>query len=79
MGVYLVGMASPVIPQIKVLLDLDGIAREAAERIVVASRRAIDERGEFSIALSGGKTPKRLFELLAGRTVPLAGRLGRRC
>jgi 6-phosphogluconolactonase len=54
------------IPEIKVLPDAAGIAREAAERIVVSARHAIDARGEFSIGLSGGSTPKALYELLAG-------------
>ena len=54
------------IPEIKVLPDATGIAREAAERIVVAARHAIEMSGEFSIALSGGSTPKALYELLAG-------------
>jgi 6-phosphogluconolactonase len=53
-------------PEIKVLPDPAGIAREAAERIVVAARQAIETSGEFSIALSGGSTPKTLYELLAG-------------
>ncbi len=54
------------IPETKVLPDPAGIAREAAERIVVAARQAIQTGGEFSIALSGGSTPKTLYELLAG-------------
>jgi 6-phosphogluconolactonase len=53
-------------PEITVLPDPAGIAREAAERIVVAARQAIETSGEFSIALSGGSTPKTLYELLAG-------------
>jgi 6-phosphogluconolactonase len=37
----------------------------AADEIVQASNYAIAERGRFSIALSGGSTPRTLFTLLA--------------
>jgi 6-phosphogluconolactonase len=53
-------------PEIKVLPDAAGIAHEAAERIVAAANRAAEDGRSFSIALSGGSTPKALFELLAG-------------
>jgi 6-phosphogluconolactonase len=38
---------------------------DAAEFILNATNRAIDDHGFFTIALSGGSTPKRLYELLA--------------
>ena len=38
---------------------------EAAARVVTAARRAMGERGRFTLAISGGSTPLRLFELLA--------------
>jgi 6-phosphogluconolactonase len=53
-------------PEIAVLPDGAGIAREAAERIVAAAGDVIAQDLNFSIALSGGSTPKALFELLAG-------------
>ncbi len=52
-------------PQIKVLPDPAAIAADAAERIVAAFREAIDSFDEFSLVLSGGSTPKALYELLA--------------
>jgi len=52
-------------PEIKVLPGPAGIATEAAERIVRAAEEAIALAGRFRIALSGGSTPKLLFELLA--------------
>src|SRR5262245_42858163 len=55
----------PTSPEIKVLPDAAAIAHEAAERIVKLSEEAIEERGRFSIALSGGSTPKALHNLLA--------------
>ncbi len=57
-----------ITPEIKVVRDGDAIAREAADRIVEQSRSAIAHQGKFSIALSGGSTPKVLFSLLASDT-----------
>ena len=51
--------------EIKVVPDVAGIATEAAERIARAADQAIAERSRFSIALSGGSTPKALHALLA--------------
>jgi 6-phosphogluconolactonase len=52
-------------PEIKVLPDPPSVAVEAAERIVNYCRESIDDHGTFSIVLSGGSTPKALYELLA--------------
>lgn len=51
--------------EIKVVPDAKAVAAEAAERVAQASERAIAEAGRFSIALSGGSTPKALYALLA--------------
>jgi 6-phosphogluconolactonase len=48
-----------------VVADGAALAREAAERIVTASAAAVKAKGSFSIALSGGSTPKVTFGLLA--------------
>lgn len=37
----------------------------AAEEVVRAAHEAVTERGQFTIALSGGSTPKNLYNLLA--------------
>jgi 6-phosphogluconolactonase len=50
----------------RVFADPEAIAVAAARRVVELAREAIDERGAFSIALSGGSTPRRVYELLAG-------------
>ena len=44
--------------------NVDDLAREAAGRVVESAHRAIQARGRFSIALSGGSTPRRLYQLL---------------
>lgn len=45
--------------------DLATLSRNAAERFVLLARQAIAARGRFSIALSGGATPRPLYTLLA--------------
>jgi 6-phosphogluconolactonase len=51
--------------KILILNDASQVARAAADRFVELARAAIDERGRFSVALAGGSTPKRAYELLA--------------
>jgi 6-phosphogluconolactonase len=50
---------------IQVVADGNALAREAAQRIITASKQAIAKKGKFAIALSGGSTPKITFGLLA--------------
>lgn len=45
--------------------DLAEISRKAAELFVQISRLAIQHNGRFSVALSGGNTPRALYSLLA--------------
>jgi 6-phosphogluconolactonase len=45
--------------------DAPGVARAAADIIVADARGAIAERGVFTLALSGGSTPKTLYTTLA--------------
>ena len=52
-------------PEIKVLPDPPGVAEEAAVRIVQAAEEAIALSERFTLALSGGSTPKLLHQLLA--------------
>jgi 6-phosphogluconolactonase len=52
-------------PQIKILPDGPSLAREAADRVVRWAKQFIDEHHRFSIALSGGSTPKALYQILA--------------
>ncbi|MET0649366.1 MAG: 6-phosphogluconolactonase [Pyrinomonadaceae bacterium] len=46
--------------------DAESVARAAAARIAELARESIEARGRFAIALSGGSTPRRVYELLAG-------------
>jgi 6-phosphogluconolactonase len=52
-------------PTIQVVADGAAVAATAAERIIHLADAAIASRKMFSIALSGGNTPKGLFQLLA--------------
>jgi 6-phosphogluconolactonase len=51
--------------EIVVFSDPEAVAREAAQRFVHQAVAAIDVRGRFSVALSGGNTPGALYRLLA--------------
>jgi len=45
--------------------DLDSLSQSAARRISALAAEACAARGAFHIALSGGSTPRRLYETLA--------------
>lgn len=54
--------------------DHEAVSRAAAELIIATAHRALERSGRFTIALAGGSTPKRTYELLAAdpfwRAVP---------
>lgn len=52
-------------PEIRVLTTPQELFEVAAEEVVHDANEAVKERGRFTIALSGGSTPKSLFNLLA--------------
>src|SRR5947209_18544171 len=52
-------------PNVQVFDDPEQVAREAAGLFVRLSVEAVSTRGAFSVALSGGSTPRRVYELLA--------------
>jgi 6-phosphogluconolactonase len=51
---------------IRVYPDLESLSKAAAALFVREAGSAISARGRFSVALSGGGTPGRTYELLAG-------------
>jgi 6-phosphogluconolactonase len=51
--------------QVQVVADASALARAAAELVVTASKSNCEKKGSFSIALSGGSTPKAMYALLA--------------
>lgn len=46
--------------------DPEAVARAACDLVRACARGAVAARGLFTIALSGGSTPRRLYRLLAG-------------
>ena len=53
-------------PILRVFPDAESVSRAAAEEFVRRASDAVAARGRFTVALSGGSTPKRLYELLVG-------------
>ncbi len=47
--------------------DLEALSGAAADELIELARTAIAARGRFHVALSGGSTPRRLFQVLAAR------------
>ena len=52
---------------IRIFNDLEGLSQAAAELFTELAGDAIAQHGRFSVALSGGNTPRRLHELLASK------------
>jgi 6-phosphogluconolactonase len=56
--------------RIEIVKDSEDLATVAAEHVLLIAKSAIEKRGSFTLALSGGSTPKRLYELLASADRP---------
>lgn len=52
---------------VEVLADAESLAERAVEVVVASAAVAIDERGLFVWAVSGGTTPRRMLELMSER------------
>ncbi len=52
-------------PNIRIFEDLNELSAAAADLWVESAREAVQERGRFLVALSGGGTPMNLYRLLA--------------
>jgi 6-phosphogluconolactonase len=52
---------------IRVYPDLESLSQAAAALLVAQANLAVAARGRFSVALAGGATPRRTYELLATR------------
>lgn len=52
--------------RVEVLPDAEAVAERGAEHISETAERAIAERGSFTLAVSGGRTPAPMFERLVG-------------
>ena len=55
--------------ELRILADANAIAQTAAAEFLEAAKEAVREKGSFSVALSGGSTPKALYGLLMSNPV----------
>lgn len=55
----------PVRREVRVYPDLEALSRAAARDIAAFLREAVAQLGRCRVALAGGRTPRRLYELLA--------------
>jgi len=58
---------------IETLADADAVARRAAQEIASAAREAIESRGRFTVAFSGGRTPAAMLRALATESLVWEG------
>ncbi|WP_243371757.1 6-phosphogluconolactonase [Geotalea sp. SG265] len=58
----------------KICSDLEDLSQTAAEVFAAEARRAVKTSGRFTVALAGGSTPRRTYEILShppyGKMVP---------
>jgi 6-phosphogluconolactonase len=59
-------------PPIEILPEPAAVARRAAELVLEHARRAVAERGVFTFAVSGGRSPWAMFGELSGLDFPWA-------
>lgn len=52
-------------PELRIFQDSERLSRHAANLFIEKSNKSIRERNRFLVALNGGGTPTRLFQLLA--------------
>ena len=50
---------------VRVLENAEAVSRQVAADFVECAREAVARRGGFTVALSGGSTPRRLYQILA--------------
>ena len=56
--------------EVEVFEDSDAVARKAAAIISAEARSAVAARGRFIMAVSGGRTPWLMLQVLAGEDIP---------
>ena len=61
--------------EIEILDDPEAMTRRAAEEFVRLAEDAVRAKGRFTVALSGGSTPRGLYTLLASEGAPYRSRV----
>jgi 6-phosphogluconolactonase len=56
--------------RVDVRADADEVAREAARLIAAVARTSVTDRGRFTLAVSGGRTPWKMLAALAAEEMP---------
>jgi len=59
-------VAESVAAELVVAAGIDALSAEAARRMTALVAAAMAQRGRCTVALAGGKTPERLYRLIAG-------------
>jgi 6-phosphogluconolactonase len=59
--------------KVEVFADADSVAQQAAALVAAEARAAVAERGNFVMAVSGGRTPWLMLRALAREDVPWEG------
>ncbi|HYX89985.1 MAG TPA: 6-phosphogluconolactonase [Myxococcaceae bacterium] len=62
-------------PLVRRVADEETLAQTAAGEFVQSATRAVAARGLFTVALSGGSTPRRLYRLLSDVKAPFRGQV----
>ena len=53
-------------PEVLVFSDLEALSHATAKQVVRVVEKTLDKQDRCTLVLSGGSTPRRLYELLAG-------------
>lgn len=61
--------------EVRVLADAGQLSRAAAEEFVRRAQEAVRDKGVFTVALSGGSTPKSLYSLLSSESEDFRSRI----
>lgn len=62
-------------PQIEVVADREALNQAAAKKFLLLVQTAVQKQGRFSVALSGGSTPRDFYALLADPAAEYLGQL----
>lgn len=62
------GIGSPEVERLKKEIitfpEREALSRKAADILLAEAKKSVENSGKFTLALSGGSTPKRLYEIL---------------
>jgi len=56
--------------RLEVFPDAEALSAAACDAFCKLASEAIEQRGRFTVSLSGGSTPRRLYQLLAQKSLP---------